>query len=57
MENGTIKLLDTIARGAAVYLIARAAYKLGKLVAKAEIAHNIDKMYKKYNIYVEDKES
>lgn len=57
MENGTIKLLDTIARGAAVYLIARTAYKLGKIVAKAEMAHNIDKAFKKYKVYVEEKES
>lgn len=57
MENGTLKLLDTIARGAAVYLLVRTAYKLGKVIAKAEVANEVHKVCKKYDIYVEEKES
>ena len=57
MERESLKPLDAIARVAAVYLIVRTAYKLGKLVARAEVANEVHKICKKYNIYVEEKES
>lgn len=57
MERRTLNILDTISRCAAAYLLMRTAYKFGKMVAKMEVANEVHKVCKKYNIYVEEKES
>ena len=52
-----LKLLETIARVAVLCELLRVSYRLGKFVAKAEVASEVHKMCKKYDIYVEEKES
>lgn len=58
MENRNLKLLDTITKGAALYLLVRTAYKIGKMVATIEIIDSVRNKHKKKDIYVEmEKES